>query len=56
MCIENVAENHLTCDQMLNFWNPIRQISVYENVCGNTIAAPLTDHMISRMRRNSYCI
>jgi len=50
----NVAENSRKWDYRLNFWSPVRQIDVYENDCNRTIKALLTDHVISRMRRNSY--
>jgi len=50
----NVAENSRKCDYMLNFLSPIRSIDVEEKDCNKTFRVPLTDHVISRMRRNSY--
>jgi len=49
----NVAENNRKCDYMLNFWSPVRYINVDENDCNRAFRVPLTDHVISRMRRNS---
>jgi len=50
----NVAENGRKCDYMLNFWSLVRYIDVVENDCNRTFRLPLTDHVILRMRINSY--
>ena len=47
----NVAENDRKCNYMLNFYSPVLQIDVDENDCNKTFRAPLTDHVISRIRR-----
>ena len=52
----NVAENSRKCDYMLNVWSRIRQIDVDEKDCNKTFRVPLTDHVILRMRRNSYIL
>jgi len=49
----NVAENGRKCDYMLNFLSSIRYTDVDKNDCNKTFRAPLTDHVISRMRTNS---
>jgi len=49
----NVAENGRECDYMLNIWSSVRYTDVDNNDCIKTYRAPLTDHVISRMRTNS---
>ena len=50
MLSTNVAENGCKSDYMLNFWSSILYTDVDKNDCNKTFTAPLTDHVISRMR------